>query len=133
MTERVGAPPSEASEGDGTLKRGVQTPGGLPDWLLEMTTDDLFRPRELTWGRTYHDGMTERVGASPSEASEGDGTLKRGVQTPGGLPDWLLEMTAEDLARPEEKAARLRRARRRAAVLRWLTGRSASIEGHEPS
>ena len=76
--------------------------------------------------------MTERVGALPTEGSE-DCTLKRGVQTPGGLPDWLLEMTEEDLIRPEEKAARLRWARRRAALLRWLTGRSAPVEGHEPS
>lgn len=76
--------------------------------------------------------MTERVGASPTEGSE-DYTLKRGVQTPGGLPDWLFEITEEDLIRPEEKAARLRRARRRTALLRWLTGRSAHVESHEPS
>ena len=44
MTERVDASPTEGAEDD-TLKRGVQTPGGLPDRLAKMTIGDLIRPR----------------------------------------------------------------------------------------
>ena len=50
-TERDGMPSSESAKSESTVKRGPQTVGGLPDWMLKMKVTDLIMTEERSRGR----------------------------------------------------------------------------------
>ncbi len=45
------------------------------------------------------DNSSVHDGGATSDSS-GDSGVKEGIQTPGGLPDWLVNATIEDLTSP---------------------------------
>ena len=91
-----------AADGEGRLKRGIQTPGGLGD-LLENTLRELTEPlrgvRQTAARRTELGTSSDRVSESSetypyvttpgSAGPENESRLRRGVQTPGDLDDLL--------------------------------------------
>ena len=53
--------------------------------------------------------MTQRTdqSAAESESDAPDSGFREGIQTPGGLPDWLANMPIGDLTRPPERERRV--------------------------
>ena len=100
------------ADGEGRLKHGIQTPGGIGD-LLEATLFELTEPptgvrrtaaRRTEFGipsdRVAESGDTDRdVTAPGSGGPENESRLKRGVQSPGGL-EQLLGTSILELMEP---------------------------------
>lgn len=90
------------ADGEGRLKHGIQTPGGLGN-LLEATLLELTEPLDgvrrtaarrtgvgIPSDRVSESGDTDTDIRTPgSGGPENESRLKRGVQTPGGLEELL--------------------------------------------
>lgn len=57
------------------------------------------------------DTSNRDAGTAASSNSNRGSEIRRGVQTPGGLPEWLVNISIDELTRPTLKAGKYWRTR----------------------